>query len=420
MAELEMRGIVLINQYAGPESSGPLSRTTQLAREWAKMGIRTVIVCGSFVHTRKRIDPSNDKWIRLHHERGVLFLVLRLPAYRGNGIGRILNTIVFVLQSVVLAFWIRWRIRPDAIVCASVHGLDILSGTVMRTRAAVLAREVRDLWPLTLIEMGGFSKWNPAIVGLSILEKYSYRKADAVFSTLDKSDTYMCGRGLSKAKWAYMPQSIEQSDAAERRAAPPNEIVELISNCHAQRKMVVAYTGSHGISNALTYFLQAASLVASSPIEILLIGDGPEKENLQHIAHKEKLINVHFFPAIGRRQVCQCLELADVGFIGWRSLDLYRFGISPNKLLEYMLAGLPVIHSTNDDNDLVKELNCGFSVPSESPVAIADAMTAMYRIPIQERLAMGQRGKNFVLSFRTYSSLAEKYYQSLARIHRGA
>ena len=50
-------------------------------------------------------------------------------------------------------------------------------------------------------------------------------------------------------------------------------------------------------------------------------------------------------------------------YIGWERNSIYRFGISPNKLLDYMLVGRPVIHAVEAANDAVAECGCGIPAP---------------------------------------------------------
>ena len=117
---------------------------------------------------------------------------------------------------------------------------------------------------------------------------------------------------------------------------------------------------------------------------------------------------------MARDAVPQLLSQFDVGYLGWRHQPLYRFGISPNKLIDYMMAGLPVIHSVDAANDPVAETGCGFSIPPEDARALADAAVRMKALSEAERSAMGNRGRSYVLKNQTYEVLAQRFLDGLA------
>ena len=61
------------------------------------------------------------------------------------------------------------------------------------------------------------------------------------------------------------------------------------------------------------------------------------------------------------------LAACDAAFLGWKRLGIYRYGVSPNKLWDYMAAGCPIVHATSAPGDPVAACGCGMSVPAEDP-----------------------------------------------------
>jgi glycosyltransferase involved in cell wall biosynthesis len=106
-----------------------------------------------------------------------------------------------------------------------------------------------------------------------------------------------------------------------------------------QGRFVVGYAGTHGISNALDTLLDAAQRLRDQPVAFVLVGAGPDKPALARRAAELRLANVHFFDPGSKAQVPALLQRFDLAYIGWRRQPLYRFGISPNKLIDYMMAG---------------------------------------------------------------------------------
>ncbi len=129
----------------------------------------------------------------------------------------------------------------------------------------------------------------------------------------------------------------------------------------------------------------------------------------------EGLAQVHLLPPIPKAQIPSLLAAVDIAYIGWQRVPIYRFGIAPNKLMDYMMAGCAVLHSVEAGNDPVAESGCGLTVAPESAAAIADGLRRLAALPAAERRAMGARGRAFVLAHHTYPVLAQRFLQAMQR-----
>jgi len=178
---------------------------------------------------------------------------------------------------------------------------------------------------------------------------------------------------------------------------------------------VVGYAGSMGLPNALDDLLDAAALLRNAPIAIVMVGDGHERARLVQRVADEGLANVQLLPPIPKAQIPSLLAAIDIAVICWQRVPIYRFGIAPNKLMDYMMAGCAVLHSVDAGNDPVAESGCGITVPPESPAAVADGLRRLAALPAAERAAMGRRGRAFVLAHHTYPVLAQRFLQAMQR-----
>jgi len=122
---------------------------------------------------------------------------------------------------------------------------------------------------------------------------------------------------------------------------------------------------------------------------------------------------VHLLPPVPKVQVAALLQQLDIAYIGWLRQPIYRFGIAPNKLMDYMMAGCVVLHSVEAGNDPVAEAGCGLTVAPESPPAVADGVRQLAACSVTERRAMGERGRAFVLSHHTYPVLAQRFIDAV-------
>jgi glycosyltransferase involved in cell wall biosynthesis len=107
------------------------------------------------------------------------------------------------------------------------------------------------------------------------------------------------------------------------------------------------------------------------------------------------------------------LKLIDVCYIGWERKNIYNYGISANKIFDYMYSAKPILHSYSGEGDLIKEANCGISVDAENPDAIAEGILKLYNLSQEERNKLGKNGKNYLLKNHTYKHIANRFEELL-------
>jgi hypothetical protein len=131
----------------------------------------------------------------------------------------------------------------------------------------------------------------------------------------------------------------------------------------------------------------------------------------------EGLRNVTLLAPIPKAQVASFLGAIDIAYIGWKRVPFHRFGIAPNKLLDCMMAGVPVLHSVDAGNDPVAEAGCGLTVAPETPDAVAQGLRQLAALSAEERQAMGRRGCEFVRAHHSYAVLARRFIDALGAVH---
>lgn len=154
-------------------------------------------------------------------------------------------------------------------------------------------------------------------------------------------------------------------------------------------------------------------MLKNKPISFVLVGGGLEKENLIKKAKDEAIDNIYFFDPIVKTQIPDLLRHFDIAYIGWRQVPIYRFGISPNKLTDYMMAERPILHSVKAGNDLVYDAGCGLTVEPENPQEIANGIMQLFRLPENELQKIGKQGKAYILKNQTYTVLAEQFLNAI-------
>ncbi|MBE6829560.1 MAG: glycosyltransferase family 4 protein, partial [Ruminococcaceae bacterium] len=112
---------------------------------------------------------------------------------------------------------------------------------------------------------------------------------------------------------------------------------------------------------------------------------------------------------VKRDQIPELLGQMDALYVGLQRQPLFRFGVSPNKLMDYMMAAKPVIFAIEAGNDMVKDAKCGISIPPEDSSAIAKAAKKLAGLSKEELNAMGRRGREYILQNNEYDVLSQKF-----------
>ena len=409
--------ILYINHYAGSPMMGMEFRPYYLAKEWVNKGHDVTIIAGSYSHLRKE-NPVVDKDFTEEIIDGIRYVWIKTRAYSSNGSARAMSMVDFCKKIYKNAKNISRKYKPSVVISSSTYTFDTYpSQRIAKISKCKYIHEAHDLWPLTLVEVGGMSKFHPFVIAMGKAEKSAYKNSDAVISLFPKAYEHMLKHGLQNMdKYCCIPNGISLSEWTgeenidEEYKNLDEEHRTLLERLKRDGKFIVCYLGGHAISNALIYLIKAAKISRhNEDISYVLVGDGMEKDRLVEFAREEELDNIYFLPPIQKTKVPVLLSMADALYVGAEKSSLYRFGVSMNKVYDYMMSARPIIYAISAANNDVEEAKCGIVIEPENPALIFDAILKLLDLSIEERNEMGKRGKEFVLSHYDYRILAEKF-----------
>jgi glycosyltransferase involved in cell wall biosynthesis len=396
------KNIWIINDYAGSPYHGMEFRHYYLGKELIKLGCSVHIISSNYSHLFNKLPEESKENID-----GIDYLWLKTLNY-GNSHNkkRALKWFIFAFRLFSLPFKLK---KPDVIIVSPMAPFPIAPSWVLtKIFKCKLIYEVKDIWPLSLVELGGISSSHPFIVLMGWFEKFAVKNSDVVVSNLPNYGEHV-KKNLKLSKTVeWISNGV---DLGELEKNDPLE--ERFSSRIPKDKFVVGYTGSIGVANALDFFCQSAELLRNHKnIVFVIVGEGQEKNTL--INSYKHLDNLLFIDGIPKRQVQGMLNLFNSCFLGLKRESLFRYGVSPNKLFEYMFSSKPVIYAIDSGNiNLVEIAKCGLSVEAGNVEAIVSGILKLYRMSASEQIQLGKNGRRYVLENFTYDKLAQSYKQLL-------
>ena len=405
----QRKTIWIINQYASTLDTGMGGRHFYLAQALAKQGHTVYLIAGSYSHLLHKSRTLETDFLLEEIEDNFHFVWVKLPKYPdAHSKKRIINEFLFSKKLTKLTKHI--NDIPDVILHSSPALISYFGVRYLTNYyKAPYVFEVRDIWPLTLIKLGGYSKQHPFIKLLQWIEDQAYQKSDYIFSNLPNAVEHMQSRGMNEDKFTWIANGISLAEL-DNKAVLQKEVLGQIPS----GKFIVGYTGTLGEANAMNCLIDAANILKNnSTIHFVLVGSGKSKSILIKKADLLGLNNITFIDPIEKTQVQSMLAQFDACYIGWQKKSMYRFGIAANKIPEYLYSAKPVIHSFSGNGDFIEQAGAGITVAAEDPKAIANAVLELQSKSISEREKMGAKGKAFVIENLTYKKLAKKLADTL-------
>ena len=295
--------------------------------------------------------------------------------------------------------------RPDVIVVSSLPILTIINGFILRRRfGSRLIFEIRDIWPLTITEEGGYSKCNPFVLGLAWIERQGYKYADAIVGTMPNLKEHVKNVLGYKKEVKCIPMGVDSDDLSSTVKVSADYMKAYLP----EGKFVVAHAGTIGITNALDIFFECAeTMQENTDIHFLIVGEGDLKSRYQDMYGN--LPNLTFAPRVPKEKVSSVLSKCDLLYFSTHKSEVWRFGQSLNKVIDYMLASKPVVASYSGFPSMINESECGTYVPAGDVDALRKEIQRYSAMPKAEREKVGARGKKWIIEHRKYASLAKDY-----------
>ena len=384
--------IWLINHYAVPPRYYPLARPSLFAKNLIKMGHEVTIIAASTVHNsdcQNLIDDGSK--VKYITDEGISYVLINCKPYKGNGKDRVINILQFAhrLQNVL-----NHLEKPDAIVATSFDPFTCYEGIKFAKKHGIKAvAEIADLWPETLVAYNGVSSKNPAVIYLRHIEKKIYNMADRIVFTMEGAYDYIREQGwenlIPKNKVEYINNGIdlEQFDYNVKHYQIDDD------DLNDSESFKVVYTGSIRKVNDLSLLIDVANEIKNNEIKFLIWGDGDDLENLKIRIKKECISNVIFKGKVQKKYVPYITSHSDLNIMHNRYSPIFRFGISLNKMFDYLAAGKPILVDFHSRYNPAIESEGAIESVDNTAEGIAELIQKFAKMAKDERNMLGANSR---------------------------
>ncbi|MAZ47788.1 MAG: hypothetical protein CME65_04455 [Halobacteriovoraceae bacterium] len=393
--------IWIISHFAGSPAHGMVYRPYYLGKNFSQLNETTRIFASSFSHVRN-LNPNVEGFFSEELIDGIIYTWIRnIKYYPSNKILRFSSLALFCISLLILPIW-KFE-KPKVIVVSSPSIFPIFNGWLWsKIFRCKLIFEVRDLWPESLIQLGNIKRTHPVVILIKLMERFAYKVCDICIAVMPTAHDYFSAEGLNLKKLNIIPNGTEDS-----------ELISSELSIELPEGFIVGFAGAVGNANNLDLMIDTAKQIEDNSVQFVIVGHGEEKSRLKEKARILNLKNIHFYDSIPKSEIPALLNQFDLCFISLKYTQLFDYGVSPNKLFDYMLARKPIVYCINSGNSPVLDARCGVEVRENSPKLVSKAILNLKNEGIDKLRELGNNGYDYVIKFHSYDSLSRDYLEKI-------
>ena len=406
--------LLVVCPHFAPDTAPTGEVATAIVEALADRGHRVHVVTALPWYRLHDVEPEwrGSRWRTTATEWGAVTRLHPFPTDKRNIPARALAFGGFTALATAAA--VGTRIRPDAVLAMSPPlplGATGWLASISRGRPFVF--NIQDVFPDVAVELGAITN-RRVIAAASALERWSYRRADAV--TVLSEDLR---RNVVSKLGAHRPDRVRviPNFVDTGRIVPMDRSTAYRAEHGLGDRLVVMYAGNVGMSQSLDLVVDAARRLRHRDDVVFVVnGGGSALEDVVRSA--AGLDNIRFVPAQPRDRLGEVLATGDVHLVPLRR-GLARSSV-PSKLYSILAAGRPVLASVDEGTEVertVRSAGAGLAVPPEDPDAFTTALERLLDDPAA-RAEAGAAGRRFVEGWASPAAVAEAYESLFEEVRR--
>lgn len=405
-----MARILILTQYYPPETGAPQNRLSSLALHLKSLGWQVAVLTAMPNYPRSEVyEGYKGKAYVKEVVDGIVIYRSWIYVSKSKKIAwRLLNYFSFVISSMLVGlFWLR---KHDVIVCESPPLFLGITALVLKwVKRSKLVFNVSDLWPETAEQLGIIT--NKTLLKVSSrLEETIYRHAELVSGQTQgiianirlrfpKKKLFWLRNGIDVDKFR-----LEESDWRKEHGFAADDFIAM-------------YGGILGYAQNLEVILKAAKILKDEPgIKFVIMGDGPNKENLHEWKATLSLDNVFFYSSQPANKMPAVINACNAGIVPLRDIELFR-GAIPSKIFEYLMLKKPILLGVDGEAKelFIEKGNCGLFFSPQDEHQLADNILQLRANP-NLAATLGLNGSAYVISEFNRKQIAEEFNLQLQRL----
>ena len=392
-----MTRILHILDHSIPLHSGYTFRTAALLREQRALGWETFHLT-SPKQGETSVPFEDVDGLRFYRTPVAIGTLASLPIAKEFALMKQLET---RLEEVAR------KVRPD-IIHAHSPVLNALPAIKVARRLGIpVVYEIRAFWEDAAVDHGTTNEGSLRYRATRKLETRAIRQVDQVFTICEGLRADIVSRGIPAAKVTVIPNAVDITSF--NLASPPDP--ELQQKWGLTGKTVIGFIGSFYAYEGLDLLLEALpAIIEQKPdIRVLLVGGGPQEENLRQQAEKAGLKNVVVFTGrVPHQDVNRYYDLINILAYPRHPMRLTEL-VTPLKPLEAMAQGqLFVASDVGGHKELVEHNKTGVLFKAGDRQALAQAIVEL----LDNRQCWPElkaNGRQFVENVRNWRNSVANY-----------
>jgi len=385
---------------AHDQPKGKSSRIYDYSLQLIELGHSVTIFTNSYCHwSHKEVTPIQGPY-KIEYIDGIRVVWLKTFHYKGNGVKRGLN----MIDNMRRAFQTSRAVgdRPDVIIGPSVPiGTGWAALKIARNFKCSFVYEVRDVWPIALVDDGGLKKTSLTYLVFRYMEKVLYRKSDKISTAIPFIHDHVRRSGANANKIEWMPNGIITSKFSSYNNYDGGE----------PNKIHVMYIGGFAQSHDVISIVRSAKILQDCDddrFKFTIIGDGPKKPECVNFSKINSLNNIEFRSPISKSDIPKVQQDADIFVSTSVHSKRLEFGLNANKIYDYFASARPVIFAGMGSNNIVDLSGSGYTTPPHNPEKLVEALRQYVGLPPKDRVKMGRLGYKYVSDNFEMSLLGKK------------